>query len=104
MKGVIGKLRVEVDRMKEVLDSTGGTFFAQRLLLALIKKGTAREDAYKLVQKLAFKAKESGQSFEALARKDAQITKRLSEAELSKIFSLEQYLEGIEVLYKRMNL
>jgi adenylosuccinate lyase len=104
MKGVIEKLGVEVDRMKEILDQTGGTFFAQRLLLALIAEQMEREQAYRLVQQLAFKAKESGQSFEVLTRKDTQITKRLSEAELHDIFSMERYLEGIEVLYKRMDL
>jgi adenylosuccinate lyase len=104
MQGVINGLKVEVDRMKEILDSTGGAFFAQRLLLALIKKGMARQDAYELVQKLAFKAKEQGQPFDLLARKEKEITGKLSEAELYEIFSLERFLEGIEVLYRRMNL
>jgi len=104
MQGVINGLKVEVDRMKEILDGTGGTFFAQRLLLALIRKGLAREDAYKLVQELAFKTKEQGQSFDLLARKKKEINEKLSEAELNEIFSLERFLEGIEVLYRRMNL
>jgi adenylosuccinate lyase len=104
MQEVIKGLNVEVDRMKEILDSTGGAFFAQRLLLGLIRKGLARQDAYKLVQELAFEAKEQGQSFDLLARKDKKITGKLSEAELNEVFSLERFLEGIEVLYKRMNL
>ena len=104
MQGVIKGLKVEVDRMKEILDGTGGAFFAQRLLLALIKKGMARQEAYELVQKLAFKTKEQGQSFDLLARKKKEINEKLSEAELNEIFSLERFLEGIEVLYRRMNL
>ncbi len=102
MKGIISGLKVETDRMKKILDSTGGTFYSQRLLLALIRKGMAREDAYKLVQKTAFKVKESGEAFDVLSRKEASITEKLDKKELDEIFSLERYLEGVEILYKRM--
>lgn len=104
MKGVTGKLRVEVDGMKRILDGTAGTFFAQRLLLALIRKGTTREQAYKLVQKTAFAVKEQGQSFDALARKDAGVTEKLNEAELNEVFSLERFMKEVDFLYKRLGL
>lgn len=104
MKSVIGNLRVEADNMKRILDGTGGTFFAQRLLLALIRKGTTRQDAYRLVQRIAFAAKDQGKSFDLLARGDKEITPLLNEGELNEVFSLERYLSEIEVLYKRLNL
>lgn len=102
MKGIISGLKVETDRMKKILDSTGGTFYSQRLLLALIRKGVVREDAYRLVQKIAFGVKESGKGFDVLSREEIEITDKLDEKELEEIFSLERYLEGVEILYKRM--
>ncbi len=104
MQNVIGKLRVEVDNMKKIIDNTGGTFFAQGLLLGLIEKGLTRDEAYRLVQKLAFEVKKTGQSMDLLARKHPFVSKKLTEGELNDIFSLDRYLEGIEVLYKRMKL
>lgn len=104
MQEIIKGLKVETENMQKLLDSTGGTFFAQRLLLALIRKGLARENAYRLVQKLAFRVKECEQSLDLLARGENEVKSLLSETELNEIFSLESYLESIEVLYRRMKL
>lgn len=104
MKDIISGLKVEADNMRKALDSTGGTFYSQRLLLALIRKGMARQEAYRLVQGIAFKVKEKVKSFDLLAREEEKVTEKLSKKELDELFSLEQYLEGIEVLYRRMKL
>ncbi len=104
MKAVTADLRVSTEKMKKIINDTGGTFFAQKLLLALINKGFARETAYRLVQKTAFETKETGKSFDSIARNNKEISDKLSEKELNNIFSLETYMQGIEVLYKRMNL
>ncbi|NLI99312.1 adenylosuccinate lyase [bacterium] len=104
MKAIISGLRVEPENMKRILEGTGGTFYSQRLLLALIRKGMTREDAYRLVQTIAFKVKESGLPFEKIAKDEEKVTEKLSKKELEEIFSLELYLEKIDMLYKRMNL
>ena len=39
--------------MKENLAASGGVFFSQALLLALVKTGMSRDDGYRLVQRLA---------------------------------------------------
>ncbi len=50
---VVNRMYVNTDRMRDNVWSQGGTFFSQRILLALIDKGMTREDAYKIVQEAA---------------------------------------------------
>jgi adenylosuccinate lyase len=47
---------VDVARMRANLDLTCGAMFSQRVLLALVEKGMTRDDAYRLVQRLAQQA------------------------------------------------
>ena len=56
MLGVIGGLVVDTARMRENLDITHGALFSQRLLLALVARGSSRDDAYRIVQRLAQQA------------------------------------------------
>ena len=56
MLGVIGGLVVDAARMRENLDLTHGALFSQRLLLALVARGATRDDAYRVVQRLAQEA------------------------------------------------
>ena len=56
MLGVIRGLVVDVERMRENLDLTYGALFSQRLLLALVARGASRDDAYRVVQRLAQEA------------------------------------------------
>ena len=42
--------------MRENLDLTYGALFSQRLLLALVARGSTRDDAYRVVQRLAQQA------------------------------------------------
>jgi adenylosuccinate lyase len=56
MRGVISGLVVDAPRMRENLDLTYGALFSQRLLLALVSRGSSRDDAYRVVQRLAQQA------------------------------------------------
>jgi adenylosuccinate lyase len=44
---------VDADRMRENLELTYGALFSQRVLLALVETGMTRDDAYRIVQRLA---------------------------------------------------
>ena len=51
------------ERMRENLDASHGLYFSQRLLLALVESGLARDEAYRLVQRHAMRAWDEGLDF-----------------------------------------
>jgi adenylosuccinate lyase len=54
--GLIEGMVVNVERMRENLELTYGALFSQRVLLALVEAGSTRDDAYRVVQRLAQQA------------------------------------------------
>ncbi len=50
---------VDAERMRENLELTHGALFSQRVLLALVESGLSRDDAYRVVQRLAQQAIDS---------------------------------------------
>jgi adenylosuccinate lyase len=50
---------VDSDRMRENLELTHGALFSQRVLLALVESGLGRDDAYRVVQRVAQEALDS---------------------------------------------
>ena len=53
---LIDGLVVNAERMRHNLELTGGLFFSEGVMLALVRKGLARQTAYELVQKHALAA------------------------------------------------
>ena len=51
---------VHADRMRRNLELTHGALFSQRVLLALVERGMQRDDAYRIVQRLAQQAWDTG--------------------------------------------
>ncbi len=49
-------MTVDAERMRGNLELTCGALFSQRVLLALVERGSQRDDAYRLVQRLAQRA------------------------------------------------
>ena len=49
-------MTVNEDRMRANLDLTSGALFSQRALLALVERGMARDEAYRIVQAAAQRA------------------------------------------------
>jgi adenylosuccinate lyase len=53
---LIDGMEVDADRMGRNLELTYGALFSQRVLLALVTTGLTRDDAYRIVQRLARRA------------------------------------------------
>lgn len=99
--GVVRNLVVSAERMRYNLELTRGTIFSGHLLLALVDKGTSREDAYAIVQKHALAAFDGGATLHERAKGDPQITTALSEQELEAIFDLHRYLKQVDTIVTR---
>jgi adenylosuccinate lyase len=92
-------LVVRSERMRENLEATGGLFFSQRLLLALVDAGLERDDAYRLVQRHAMRAWDEGLDFEELVWADAEIAGRVS---LDAVFDLSAFTQHTDVVFERL--
>jgi adenylosuccinate lyase len=85
--------------MRENLDSSHRLFFSQRLLLALVESGLARDGAYRLVQRHAMRAWDEGLDFPELVRADAEIAGRV---DLEAVFDLAAYTRNAGVVFERL--
>lgn len=104
MTEVIAGLVVNPERMQENLAKSGGLFFSQSLMLALVKAGMDKDRAYELVQSLAFRALKEKTDLPSLARADADITRLLSERQLAGVFDVGRLLNQIDRVFKRCGL
>ena len=100
--GMIENLRVYPARMQENLDLTGGLYEAQRVLLALVSKGVARQQGYVFVQRNAMKVWEEKVDFRTALKRDPDVRKVLSDAEIDACFALEYHLKHVDTIFERV--
>ena len=92
-------LVVRPERMRRNVDANGGLFFSQRLLLALVDSGLDRDEAYRLVQRSAARAREEELDFRALVREDREIAARV---DLETVFDLSAFARHVETVFSRL--
>lgn len=102
--GVIEKLMVYPDNMKDNMQKTHGLVFSQRLLLMLVEKGLSREHAYDTVQPLAMKAWEEKRAFRELVEADSTIQENLSSKEVDDAFDLSYHTRRVDEIFERAGL
>lgn len=69
---VVTGMTVHTDRMLSNLEVTHGALFSQRALLALVNSGLTRDDSYRIVQRNAQQAWDTGTHFRDLLAADAK--------------------------------
>jgi adenylosuccinate lyase len=99
---LVENLRVFPERMRENLERTRGLVFSEGLLLELIKKGVAREEAYTWVQAAAMKVWEGKQAFQQAVEADPGITENLSKKEIEAVFDLRRSLRHVDEIFARV--
>jgi adenylosuccinate lyase len=88
--------------MRRNLEASHHLFFSHRLLLALVDRGSARDEAYRLVQRHAMRAWDEERDFRELVRADDEIARRLDPTALDEVFDLEATVRHVDTVFERL--
>lgn len=101
---VLDGLVVDEAAMRSNLERRGQLSQSQQVLLALVRKGMAREQAYRLVQSLALSADREGGDFRTAVAESPEVRAQLDPAELDACFELGPYLAEVDESFRRLGL
>ncbi|MCY0901545.1 MAG: adenylosuccinate lyase [Firmicutes bacterium] len=104
MSGILSRLTVFPENMKRNMERTFGLIFSQRVLLALVAKGIAREEAYDLVQSQAMRAWEEQTPFRGLLEQTDMVRAHLTPEELDECFDYRHHLVHVDTIFARLGL
>jgi len=99
---VVDGLVVDPDRMRTNLDSTGGLFFSQRILSALVAAGVPREEAYRAVQRAAARTWEQGLHFREEAWAEIEPLGVIGREEFWALFVLDPFVRNLDGMFARL--
>jgi adenylosuccinate lyase len=94
---VVRGMTVHTDRMAANLELTSGALFSQRVLLALVEAGAQRGDAYRVVQRLAQQAWDTGTPLRELLEGEPGV-----ELDLDAVFDLSHYVRHVPEVLARL--
>ena len=103
-KGILENLVVYPETMLANIYRTRGVIFAQRVMNALIAKGLSREQAYDTVQPIAMDAWTNNKDYKTLLEASADVTNKLSKAELDDCFTLDYYFKNVDEIFRRVGI
>ncbi len=90
---------VSPERMRENLEITHGALFSQRVLLALVERGLTRDDAYRVVQRLAQQALDERTPLRELLAADPAGAK----LDLDTIFDYAPFVRNADEIVARLD-
>jgi adenylosuccinate lyase len=95
---VVRGMVVHADRMRANLEITSGALFSQRVLLALVEQGMQRDDAYRIVQRLAQQAWDTGTPLRDLLAAEPGV-----ELDLEGVFDYGHYVRFVPEVLRRLD-
>ena len=99
---VLGNLCVYPENMKRNLEKSGGAVFSEKVLLALVEKGIARDSAYRMVQRHALKAGKEGGDLKRELLQDEMIRRYLKPKEIDAIWGVKHHLANVDFIFRRV--
>jgi len=97
-------LKVDAARMQANLDLTHGLIHSQQVLLLLVDKGVAREQAYRWVQRNAMESWRTGRPLLELVAADADVAQAASRRELTACFDLKRHFRDVKRTFRAVGL
>ncbi|MEM5769495.1 MAG: adenylosuccinate lyase [Bacillota bacterium] len=104
LTNIVEKLLVYPEAMLANLNKTDGLIYSQRILLAIVDKGVARDTAYRWVQRNAMAKWEQGKSFKEGILNDPDIRQYLSAEEITGLFDYQYFLRHVDMIMARFGL
>jgi adenylosuccinate lyase len=102
LTGLMDRLLVYPERMRQNLEYLGGLVDSQRVLLALTQAGMSREDAYRPVQSNAMAAWDGKGRFSDLLKRDPEISRFLNPHTIDGLFDLSYHLKHVDTIFTRV--
>ena len=100
---IIKNLVINEKMMLKNLDKTNGLYNSQRVMLNLIEFGNfSREEAYKIVQKIAMKSWKNNIDFKTLVKKEKNISDIIDCDKIDEIFDIKYHLKNINKVFNRV--
>jgi adenylosuccinate lyase len=101
--GLIERLVVRPDRMRENIEGGLGLHASSRVLTALVGRGAmGRDEAYAIVQRIALEAADERRPLRDLLALDPVIARKLTLAELDACFDDRQFLTHVPAVVARL--
>ncbi|MFM8358294.1 MAG: adenylosuccinate lyase, partial [Verrucomicrobiota bacterium] len=110
LERMMAGLNVYPDNMRRNLGLSLGMWNSQTVLLALIRKGLTREEAYRLVQQAAMKTwavKHAGRDdadFVQELKADPEVARHFRAGELEKLCSLDFHFKEVKARFRAVGL
>ena len=104
LAALVSGLKVDAARMRTNLDLTHGLIHSQQVLLLLVEKGVAREEAYRWVQRNALEAWRTGRPLLELAAADPDVAKTAARRELAACFDLRRHFRDVKRTFRALGL
>ncbi len=101
---VIENLNVNEAQMMANVEKTLGLVFSQRVLLALVDSGIARDTAYPWVQENALRAWDEKVMFKDLVLQDERIMAQLTPEQVDDLFDYSYHTKRVDEIFKRAGL
>ncbi len=102
LEGLMANWVIHSERMAENLARSRGLLCSEHVMLALIRKGITREDAYARVQGPAMEVWAEGGDFKSKLLEDPAVGEFLGEEELSRCFDESVHFKNIDAIFSRV--
>jgi adenylosuccinate lyase len=99
LRRLVEGLVVFPERMRSNLDASHGLVFSQPVLLALVRSGVTRDDAYRIVQRNAMMAWDEGRDFRSLLEADDEV----DNSTLDAAFDLARSLKNLDRVFAQLD-
>ncbi len=100
---ILAGLEVKQENIQRNMTAFGDFYLSEPILLALVRKGASRSEAYEWVKECAHRAFENGLLFSDEVRKHPKITEFLSQSEIEDALS-HNYLRWVDEVFGRFGL
>ena len=101
LRRLLEGLQVHAERMRENLNATRGLVFSQPVLLALVKSGMSRDDAYRVVQDASSVSWSRGEQFRSVLDADPRLQK-VPATVLDEAFDLRRSLVHVDRVFDQL--
>ena len=99
---LMDQLVVYPETMKTNLARSRGLIFSEGIMLKLVRKGLSREDAYALVQRVAFRALKGKKELKEDLLQDQSVLRYLRPKEIQEVFNLTHCLRHVDEIFRRV--